>query len=75
MLCVQEHLRRALSYLCGVDTDDECALLLARKLQKDELLRMIEITDDAVRKSRTNISMALLTAWLCSQYRRILWQK
>lgn len=75
MLRLTESLRRALSFLCGVDTEDENALLLAKKLQKDEILKMLEITDDAVRKSQTNINMTLLTTWLCSQYRRILWQK
>ena len=75
MLCLTESLRLALGFLCGVDTEDENALLLSKKLQKDEILRMLEITDDAVRKSQTNINMTLLTTWLSSQYRRILWQK
>ncbi|MBQ6152735.1 MAG: hypothetical protein IJJ15_03215 [Ruminococcus sp.] len=75
MLCLSESLRLALGFLCGVNTEDENALLLAKKLQKDEILKMLEITDDAVRKSQTNINMTLLTTWLCSQYRRILWQK
>lgn len=75
MLYLTEKLRLALSFLCGVDTEDETALLLAKKLQKDEILKMLGITDEAVRKSRTNINMTLLTTWLCSQYRRILWQK
>lgn len=75
MLCVTDSLRLALGFLCGVSCEDEIALLLAKKLQKDEILKMLEITDDAVRKSQTNINMTLLTTWLCSQYRRILWQK
>lgn len=72
---IQESIGRALAFLCGVSTEDENALLLARKLQKEELLKMAQITDEAARRSQTNINMTLLTTWLCSQYRRILWQK
>lgn len=72
---IQESLRLAMAFLCGVNTEDENALLLSRKLQKEEILKMTEITDEAARRSQTNINMTLLTTWLCSQYRRILWQK
>ncbi len=72
---VEEYLRTALSFSCGIMTDDEYALKLSRKLSREEILRMIEISEEAINKSQTNLNMSLLATWLCSQYRRTLWQK
>ena len=75
MRSVTESLRRALAALYGIQTEDEDTLMLANKLTKEEIISMTEITDYAVLKSQTNINMTLLCTWLCTQYRRILWQK
>lgn len=39
------------------------------------LIKMIELTDEAKQKISRNININLLTTWLCGEYRRILWQR
>ena len=48
---------------------------LTRKLDRARIIALIEVTDQAVRKLKTNINLQLLQTWLSSQYRRITWQK
>ena len=70
-----EKLRLALSFLSGVNTDDPSAKKLSRKLDRTRMLALIEVTLSAIQKLKTNVNLQLLTTWLCTQYRRITWQK
>lgn len=70
-----EKLRQALGFYSGVMTDDPSVKKLTRKLDRRRVIALIEITDEAVNRLKTNVNIQLLTTWLSSQYRRITWQK
>ena len=70
-----EKLRLALCFCSGVPTDDEAVRRLTRKLNRARIIALIDITGEAVSRLATNVNLQLLTTWLCSQYRRITWQK
>lgn len=70
-----EKLRLALCFYSGIPTDDETVKRLTRKLDRTRVIALIDITGEAVSRLATNVNLQLLTAWLCSQYRRITWQK
>ena len=70
-----ELLRLALLYQSGVDTDDPHALKLARKLDRRRVIELIDVTREAVVRLKTNVNIQLLLTRLCTQYRRITWQK
>ena len=70
-----EKLRLALAFQSGVMTDDSCAKKLSRKLDRARIIALIEITMDAIARLKTNVNLQLLNTWLCTQYRRITWQK
>lgn len=72
---VTEKLRLALGRLSGIPADDPAAAQLARKLDRGRVIKLIEMTHDATAKLKTNINQQLLLTWLCTQYRRITWQK
>lgn len=75
-LCVfTEKLRQALSFYSGVMIDDSSVKKLTRKLDRRRVIALIEITNEAVNRLKTNVNIQLLTTWLSSQYRRITWQK
>lgn len=75
-LCVfMDKLRQALSFYSGVPTDDTAVKKLTRKLDRGRVIALIRITDEAVKRLKTNVNHQLLTTWLSSQYRRITWQK
>ena len=44
-------------------------------LSRARIITMIETTLATVAKLKTNVNLQLLTTWLCTQYRRITWQK
>lgn len=70
-------LRDGLAVSVGANavTNDEIAQKLRKKLTKQKLIELIEITNDCIYKFSQNANTALLTTWLCSNYRRISWQK
>lgn len=70
-----EKLRLALAYQSGVMTDDPSAMKLSRKHDRARLIALTEATLAALAKLKTNVNQQLLTTWLCTQYRRITWQK
>ena len=70
-----EKLRLALNYQSGVTISDPCAEKLARKLDRTRIIALIETTLATVAKLKTNVNLQLLLTWLCTQYRRITWQK
>lgn len=75
LILVGEKLRLALRILSGVPSDDPSAKQLARKLDRRRVIALTEATHEALAKLKTNINLQLLTTWLCTQYRRITWQK
>ncbi len=70
-----EKLRLALSFQSGVMTGDVCARKLSRKLDRARILSMTDVSLEAVARLKTNVNLQLLSTWLCTQYRRITWQK
>ncbi len=70
-----EKLRLALSFQSGINTDDACTQKLARRLDRARIIALTEITLAAIAKLKTNVNLQLLLTWLCTQYRRITWQK
>ena len=70
-----EKLRQALRFYSGINTDDKAVKKLTRKLDRSRVIALIEVTNEAVQKLKTNVNLQLLTTWLSSQYRRITWQK
>lgn len=56
-------------------TDREIAKKLCKRLTKAQYLKLIEISNDAVKKVSQNVSLKLLSTWLCGEYRRISWQR
>ena len=64
----------ALSRSVGVSGvfDDELAAALCRKLTKNKIIMLIDITSEAINKTNRNVSPGLLTTWLCGEYRRII---
>lgn len=74
---VRRILSDALSLSVGAETlfDSECALILRQKLTKQKLIKLIDITTDAINKVNRNVTPVLLVTWLSGEYRRISWQK
>lgn len=70
-----EKLRQALSFYGGINVTDPDVKKLTRKLDRSRVIALIEITNEAVGKLKTNVNLQLLLTWLSSQYRRITWQK
>lgn len=50
---------------------EEISARLRQKLTKSKLIGLIDATSDAISKTDRNVNMALLTTWLCGEYRRI----
>ena len=55
--------------------DGELAKALAKRLTKSRLIKLIELTEQAIVKINQNVNLNLLATWLCGEYRRISWQK
>lgn len=72
---LSEKLRLALRFLSGIGVDDPAAKQLARKLDRKRVIALTDVTYEAIAKLKTNINLQLLLTWLCTQYRRITWQK
>ena len=70
-----EKLRQTLGFYSGINTDDSAVKKLTRKLDRSHAIALIETSEEAVRRLKTNVNLQLLTTWLSSQYRRITWQK
>ena len=70
-----EKLRLTLCFYSGVNTGDEAVRQLARKLDRARAIALIDVTNEAVSRLKTNVNLQLLTTWLSSKYRRITWQK
>ena len=75
LAAVIEKLRLALLYQSGVDTDDPDAKKLSRKRGRARVIALITLTRDTVNLYKTNVNPQLISTRLCSQYRRIIWQK
>lgn len=56
-------------------TDRETAQKLCKRLTKSQYLKLIEISQDALKKVSQNLSLKLISTWLSGEYRRISWQR
>lgn len=74
---VVELLRDGLVASLGNDPiiDKDIAFALCKRLTKVQYLKLIEITQEAAKKVSQNISLKLISTWLCGEYRRISWQR
>ncbi|MBQ2972330.1 MAG: hypothetical protein IJO20_02470 [Ruminococcus sp.] len=72
---VCEYLRQGLSYSVGVKNESDIAYSIAKKLTKQRIIGLIELSSKAILKADRNVNMALLCTWLCGEYRRISWQR
>ena len=52
--------------------DDELAVTLCRKLTKNKIIMLIDVTSEAINKINRNVNLALVLTWLCGEYRRII---
>lgn len=46
-----------------------------KKLTREKILKILNIIENAQQKVNSNINMNLLSTWLCTEIRRISWQK
>ncbi len=72
---VSEYLRQALSQSVGNTNQSDIAKTVAKKLTRQRIIGLIELSSKATIKADRNVNMALLTTWLCGEYRRISWQR
>lgn len=72
---VCEYLRQGLSYSVGVKSDSDIACSIAKKLTKQRIIGLIEISSKAILRADRNVNMALLCTHICGEYRRISWQR
>ena len=48
---------------------------LSKRITTGMALQLVEVTELARRKIPQNVNMELLSAFLCGEYRRIIWQR
>ncbi|MBR2714603.1 MAG: hypothetical protein IKB73_00140 [Ruminococcus sp.] len=72
---VSEYLRQGLSCAVGCDNESETARLISKKLTKSRIIKLIELCSKATIRADRNVNMNLLCTWLCSELRRISWQR
>lgn len=53
----------------------EYAQKLSQKLTKKKIISLIEAVNNAIYIISRNANLALLSTWLCGEFRRIIWQK
>lgn len=70
-------LRDGLMLLAGgkPKTDAELGRQLSLSFNKRKIMELIKVTESAKTKITQYINNSLLTTWLCSEYRRISWQR
>lgn len=70
-------LRDGLAVISGgrAELDEELADKLSSRHTRERFLKLIEATDEAMLKLSQNTNTNLLATWLCSEYRRISWQR
>lgn len=72
---VSEYLRLGLSHAVGTQTDSDIAHAISKKLTKERIIALIDVTSKAIIRADRNVNMALMCTWLCGEYRRISWQR
>lgn len=70
-------LRDGLAVLSGGTAcfDETLGNSISRRISRQKIIEMIELTETAKQKIPQNININLLTTQLCGEYRRILWQR
>lgn len=73
--CIVMMLGEGLCAQAGFDGDNKYAVSqkLCGKLTRAQFLQLMEITMSAQEKVNQNVSMDLLSTWLCAQYRKTIW--
>lgn len=71
---VKRMLCDALSHSVGAEAlfDKELSATVCRKLTKNKIIMLIDVTSEAINKINRNVSTSLVSTWLCGEYRRIL---
>jgi DNA polymerase-3 subunit delta' len=59
----------------NIQKDNHVAKKLIRKLTREKLLDILNILNKAQKMAEGNVNMNILSTWLCSEFRRIIWQK
>ncbi len=73
---IEEYLRLALlSSGKQKSSSSFTAQKLSKKLTKERILSLLDVTRQAKLDSKTNIDTKLLCTFICTKYRRISWQK
>lgn len=73
---IEEYLRLALLNSSKPKASSSfTAQKLSKKLTKDRILSLLDVTRQAKLHSKTNIDTKLLCTFICTKYRRISWQK
>lgn len=68
--------RDCLVYSVGGELENvEVPKKLIRKLTREKILRLLNILDSARTSLDSNVNMNLFCTWLCTEFRRITWQK
>lgn len=77
IVTIQRILRDGLATQNGASPDfnAELARKLSLRATNAQLIKLIELTNGIKQKTQQYININLLTTWLCSEYRRILWQR
>ena len=72
--CIAQTLADGLRYQAGCESggQSQTAERLCAKLTKAQFLKLIEITRSAQRRINQNVSLELVSTWLCSQYRKAI---
>ena len=55
--------------------DEDLGRKLGLNFTKQKIMELIRLTETAKEKLKLNVNKNLLTTWLCSEYRRISWQR
>lgn len=69
--------RDCIAVVNGIDTimNKQLAEKLSKRITTGMALQLVEVTELARRKIPQNVNMELLSAFLCGEYRRIIWQR
>ncbi len=70
-------LRDGMAILVGAKPEHTPSLVqkVSARLTKKQIIEMIELSRKAQQRIKQNVNTQLLITWLCSEYRRILWQR
>ncbi|MBQ9673607.1 MAG: hypothetical protein IJV39_03170 [Ruminococcus sp.] len=68
-------IRECLVLAVGGEVGDDIPAKLIRKLTREKILGLLNTLNSAQQKLDSNVNINLLCTWLCTEFRRITWQK